>query len=119
MEGYCPVSLMESSHWTKGDVRFGAIHRGRTYLFASPGEQQKFLANPDRYSPMLSGYDPVAYLEQGKMVDGRRQCGIVHEGRMYLFTDEGSLQRFCDSPERYTGGVRQAMQQDPAPNMRR
>jgi YHS domain-containing protein len=119
IEGFCPVSLMESSKWNKGDVRFGAIHRGRTYLFASPNEQQKFLANPDQYSPMLSGYDPVAYLEQGKMVDGRRQCGIVHDGKMYLFTDEASLQRFCEAPDRFTGGVRQAMQQSIVPTTRR
>lgn len=119
LEGFCPVTLMEGSKWNKGDVRFGAIHRGRTYLFASPAEQQKFLANPDQYSPMLSGYDPVAYLEQGKMVDGRRQCGIVHDGKMYLFTDEASLQRFCEAPDRFTGGVRQAMQQSSVPTTRR
>ena len=35
MDGYCPVHLTESQQWQRGDVRWGAIHRGRTYLFVS------------------------------------------------------------------------------------
>ncbi|HTN78014.1 MAG TPA: hypothetical protein VL096_22335, partial [Pirellulaceae bacterium] len=120
MEGYCSVGLIETGKWSKGDVRFGAIHRGRTYLFSSAADQQKFLVNPDKYSPMLSGYDPVKYLEQGQLVDGKRQHGIFHEGHTYLFADEASLDRFCKQPQAFTNSVRQAMQQGgAATNVRR
>lgn len=119
LDGFCPVSLTESTKWAKGDVRFGAIHRGRTYLFATAAEQQRFLANPDKYSPMLSGYDPVLYLEQGRMVDGKRQHGIVHEGQMYLFADEATLDRFCKQPHAFTAPVQQAMRQGASGNVRR
>lgn len=115
LDGFCPVTLTESTKWTKGDTRFGAIHRGRTYLFATQVEQQKFMANPDKYSPMLSGFDPVKYIEQGVLVDGKRQHGIVHEGQMYLFSDEAALDKFCKSPNNFTNPVRQAMQQSVAP----
>jgi protein disulfide-isomerase len=110
LEGFCPVSITEGTKWTKGDVRFGAIHRGRTYLFGSAAEQQKFLANPDKYSPMLSGFDVVKYIEQGTLVDGKRNHGIVHQGHMYLFTDEASLTKFCENPNTYIPPVQQAMQ---------
>ncbi|MEX0711052.1 MAG: thioredoxin family protein, partial [Pirellulales bacterium] len=33
LDGYCPVTLGEKRVWQIGDVRWGAIHRGRTYLF--------------------------------------------------------------------------------------
>ncbi len=118
LDGFCPVVLTESSDWSKGDVRFGAIHRGRTYLFATAINQQKFLANPDKYSPMLSGYDPVIYLETGKMVNGDREHGIVHDGQMYLFAEEATLDRFCKQPHAFTTPVQQAMRQS-AGNVRR
>ena len=49
LDGYCPVTLADQKKWQVGDRRYGVIHRGRTYLFAGPVEQQKFLANPDHY----------------------------------------------------------------------
>ncbi|MDA8041990.1 MAG: thioredoxin family protein, partial [Pirellulales bacterium] len=33
LEGYCPVALMETGSWVEGQARWGARHRGRTYLF--------------------------------------------------------------------------------------
>jgi YHS domain-containing protein len=119
LEGFCPVALTESTRWIKGDVRFGAIHRGRTYLFAAAADQQKFLSNPDKYSPMLSGYDAVKFQEQGQLVDGKRAHGIVHEGQMYLFSDEASLERFCQKPGAFTNTVRQAMANAASANVRR
>ncbi len=116
LEGYCPVALTEAAKWAKGDARFGAIHRGRTYLFSTQAEQQRFMANPDKYSPMLSGFDAVKYIEQGVLVDGKRQHGIVHEGQMYLFADEAALDKFCKAPNSYCTPVRQAMQQSVTPN---
>jgi YHS domain-containing protein len=109
LEGYCPVALIEGTKWVKGDVRFGAIHRGRTYLFGTQADQQKFLANPDKFSPMLSGFDPVKFTEQGALVEGKRQHGIVHKDHMYLFADEASLERFCKAPDSYAAPVQQAM----------
>ncbi len=123
LEGFCPVSLTEQSKWTKGDVRYGAIHRGRTYLFVSQAEQQRFLGNPDKYSPMLSGYDPVKYLEEGVLVEGNRKHGMMHEGRMYLFADETSLQRMWNAPQdrqkQLANAVQHAMQQSVTPVVRR
>lgn len=119
LDGYCPVALLETGKWVKGDIRFGAIHRGRTYLFATAAEQQKFLATPDKFSPMLSGYDPVKYIEEGVLVEGKREHGLHHDEHMYLFVDEASLQKFWKSPMTYAPTVRQAMQQSIVPNVRR
>lgn len=111
MDGFCPVFLMEKNKWKRGDTRWGAVHRDRTYLFASPREQQVFLANPDRYAPMLSGYDPVAFTERGQLIPGRRDCGVWYQSHMYLFADEASLERFRSSPATFAGRAEQAMRQ--------
>ena len=120
MEGYCVVSLVEQFHlpaeqqsWKRGDKRWGAIHRGRTYLFAGPEEQKRFLANPDQYTPVLAGHDPVAFTEQGQLIDGRREHGVTYQGKIYLFSSEPNLHRFWSSPGAYIARVQQAMNVSP------
>lgn len=109
LEGYCPVSLTDKQRWVLGNPRWGARHEGRTYLFAGPEEQQKFLANPDRYAPVLSGLDVVQLVEATQMSDGRREFGAWFGGRVYLFSSEESYQKFSSDPYRYINGLPQAI----------
>jgi len=117
LDGFCPVTLLETvsrdpkdrSAWKKGDRNFGAIHLGRTYLFASAENQQKFLANPDAYAPALAGCDPVRYAERGEYIEGKRAYGLVTSDlHIYLFADEASLNRYKQSPGTYSAAVEQA-----------
>lgn len=109
LDGYCPVTLSEEERWQKGDPQWGAIHRGQTFLFATHQHQQKFLADPDRYSPVLSGYDPVRYLERGEVLAGKRRHGMWFRGKIYLFADEAGLDRFSQSAEYYAQKAHEAM----------
>jgi protein disulfide-isomerase len=109
LDGFCPVTILEQTKWTKGDPQFGAVHRGRTYLFATAAEQQKFLVDPDRYSPVLSGCDAVQYLERGEMVEGQRKFGVAYRNQLFLFADAASRDRFEKSAANYATGVSQAM----------
>lgn len=108
LDGYCPVTLADQKRWQVGDRRFGVIHRGRTYLFAGPVEQQKFLSNPDHYSPAISGQDVVMALDQGQTVDGHRQYGVQYQGRTYLFASDSSRRAFSQNPKHYAAEVLQA-----------
>ena len=114
LDGYCPVQLSDDmkanlSRWTLGDRRWGAIHRGRTYLFAGPEQQQRFLADPDRYAPVLSGNDVVIAVEQGQAVSGRREHGLLFGSQVYLFANETSLEKFSQNPQHYARQILQAM----------
>jgi YHS domain-containing protein len=117
MEGQCPVTLVEQSQWRQGDVRWGAVHRNRTYLFAGPEQQRTFLANPDQYSPVLSGFDPVRYIQQGDLVEGRREHGLMFR-RIFLFADEESLQQFWQAPDYYAERVQRIMHEADQRNQR-
>lgn len=109
LDGYCPVSLLSERKWKKGQQQFGARHRWRTYLFASEVEQQKFLADPDRYCPVIAGYDPVKFMQTGQLVDGRPTFSLTYKKQIYLFTDDTSLKTFWQNPSQFTEGLRQAM----------
>ena len=100
-EGFCPVTMKNDWRWAKGDVRFGAIHRGRTYLFASQDAQQKFLASPEAFSPILAGADPVLAVDERRNVPGVRDYAVEYQGRFFMFSSEQTLERFWSKPEDY------------------
>lgn len=119
LDGYCPVTLIERHHqtpndphcWVQGDPRWGVVHRGIVYLFAGPEEQKRFLADPDRYSPALSGNDPVMAFDQGRLEMGSRQYGTFFGDRIYLFSSQENYRKFASNPDiarRYADEVRQA-----------
>ncbi len=102
LDGFCPVLLVEKHQWTPGDRQWGATHRGRTYLFAGPEEQRRFLADPDRYAPAASGNDLVVAVEEGREVAGLREHGVFFgNNRVYLFASEASLEKFSRNPHQY------------------
>jgi protein disulfide-isomerase len=109
-DGYCSVSLKSAHKWVRGTAKFGAIHRGRTFLFAGEQQQQQFLADPDAYCPVFSGMDPVLLLEGNQVVEGSRRYGFEYRGAFYLFANQDSMNRFKADPDHYAAGVRQAMQ---------
>jgi thiol-disulfide isomerase/thioredoxin/YHS domain-containing protein len=108
-DGYCPVSMRTQWKWVAGDPRYGIVHRGRTYFMAGLAEQQQFWADPDRYSPALSGMDPVLAIDHGQQVPGKREHSIDYQNLFYMFASEATLQQFTSTPERYAVAVRQAM----------
>ena len=110
LEGYCPVALMETGNWVEGQARWGARHRGRTYLFSGLEQQQTFLSDPDRYSPALSGDDPVAAIDGGKTSAGQRRYGVTYQKRIYLFESPETRAAFAANPQRYTSRVMLAEQ---------
>lgn len=109
MEGYCPVTLAVERKWKKGQPQFGAVHRRRTFLFSSAAEQEKFLTDPDRYSPVMVGYDPVKFMQTGELVDGRANFSLTYRKQVYLFTDDTALKSFWQNPSQFTEGLRQAI----------
>jgi YHS domain-containing protein len=108
-DGYCPVTLKTLNHWSPGDGQFGAVHRGRTYLFAGAEQRDQFLASPDAYSPVFAGLDPVMLIDKQQSVEGKRALGFRYGDSFYLFSSEETKQKFAEAPHMYAAGVRQAM----------
>ncbi len=119
LEGYCAVTIAERGAWVEGRAQWGVRHRGRTYLFAGPEQQQAFMANPDRYAPALSGDDPVLAFESGRSEPGRRALGVSYQSRMYLFALPETRDAFAADPGRYTTRVQIAEGLAPADSARR
>ncbi|MBN2022851.1 MAG: thioredoxin family protein [Pirellulales bacterium] len=111
LDGYCPVELIERKEWTLGNQQWSTVFAGRTYLFAGPRHLQRFLADPDRYSPVNSGVDVVLQFDRGQIVPGQRRHGVFFGERIFLFACEDSLQAFARDSARYENALRQAAEQ--------
>ena len=104
-DGYCPVTMRSEWRWAKGDVKWGAIHEGRTYLFASEANRNEFLKSPLKYSPALAGADPVVAVEERRIQPGLREHAVDFEGRFYMFSSEESLNKFWTDAKTYSQGA--------------
>jgi hypothetical protein len=118
LDGYCPVQLVENSRWVRGLHEAGVIHRDWLYLCAGPEERRRFMANPDRYAPVLSGHDVVVAVDQNRLVPGLRKYGVFYDKdkQVYLFASQASRDRFAEAPERYAAAVQQALAAAPPRN---
>lgn len=111
--GKCPVTLIQEGRWVDGDIRFGIVHRNRTYLFGSAEKLALFQASPDGLSPVLAGYDPVLYHEQGRLVDGLAENGVfmgtMPQQSVVLFESAETRAKFQAQPTMYLNTIREAM----------
>jgi len=122
LHGKCPVSLLTKSKWIDGEEEIGCVHRNRIYIFASQENLETFQTDPDAYSPILAGYDPVVFEETGRLVDGMEEYGVfmgkTPKQRIVLFASPETRARFQLEPRKYLQTVRQAMQKSTAKDMR-
>ena len=107
LDGFCPVTLTEKQQWVAGDRRWGAIHRGRTYLFSGPDEQRRFFKDPDPLCASRFGQRHHCQpSNRASPVPGQREHGVYFGNRIYLFSSEATLDKFTKNPNQY---VNQAM----------
>ena len=113
LQGKCPVTLVTEGTWTDGDPRWGIVHRKRTYLFSSEENYLLFQKNPDDYSPLLAGYDPVVFYDTGELVVGKEENGVFMEKNTHqqivLFTSTENRDKFQANPQSYLRKVRQVV----------
>jgi len=101
LEGYCPVSVVETRKWVKGDAAHHVVHDGRTYRFAGEKGKRMFQASPAKYVPALGGDCVVALVKMGKRVPGNIRHAALHDGRLFLFSNADAQKIFRAEPATY------------------
>lgn len=101
LSGYCPVALFANSQWIEGSPEMAIRHRGRVYFLSSEEAARKFLDSPDSFCPILSGYDPLVFLREGRLVEGSIYAGVLKDPqRLVLFSSEANKKFFHDNFDR-------------------
>jgi protein disulfide-isomerase len=105
LDGYCPVSLVESKKLVPGRSELQADHAGHTYWFAGSSERARFAADPRRYVPVLDGMCVASFVNSHKLVPGDARYGAIHRGRLHLFAGPEERQRFQADPAVYVDKI--------------
>jgi thiol-disulfide isomerase/thioredoxin/YHS domain-containing protein len=98
LRGYCPVSLVDDRLWEKGEAKFAWSVGGVTYRLKDANALAKFRAEPTRYAPQLSGYDPHLLSTTARAVPGRAAFAAFYDGHLYLHATEASRRAFIADP---------------------
>lgn len=120
LRGKCPVSLLLQGKWVNGNPQWGCVHRNQVYIFSSELNLKRFKENPEAFSPILAGFDPVVFHETGKLTTGLLNHGVfmgeAPNQRIILFSGAKTRNQFEASPKQYLETVRQAMEQTDSVN---
>lgn len=83
LRGYDPVSYFTVGKAELGSPAHSHVHQGSRFHFASAGNRQKFLDNPEKYAPQFGGY--CAYgTSRGYKVSTSPDAFSVVDGKLYL-----------------------------------
>ncbi len=105
LNGNSAVAYVNSGQQVAGDLRYGAFHQGRVYLFQNEQEKGEFLANPARYGDAdlaHGGVNVVRVVDQGQSELGSLEFATRHQGFRYLFNSAQDRELFLRNPGRYT-----------------
>lgn len=113
IEGYCPIALQKQGAWVKGQNQFSVKHRGRVYHMSTQQAMDEFLQSPDRSSPVMSGFDPMVFLKEGRLVEGSIRHGLHEQvsGSIMLFTSAQSKQDYEANFDRNTQALNVLLQE--------
>lgn len=101
LDGYCPVTLMQSQTWVRGLEKFAIRHRGKVYLLSSEAAANEFMASPDSFTPVLSGHDPLVFLREGRLVEGAIYDGVLRQkDLLFIFSSNENKEYFFANYDR-------------------
>jgi len=63
--------------------------------------QTKTLLNLDKAGLAIQGYDPVAFIADGKPLKGKPELGFRHKGALYYFATKEHRDAFKADPTKY------------------
>ncbi|MCA9050780.1 MAG: hypothetical protein KDA89_18705 [Planctomycetaceae bacterium] len=100
LSNICLVSLRHGER-AAPSPRFSSTYRGRVYYFASADAKREFDSDPEANSVAFGGCDPVHYVENRQVLEGRFL--VLHEDRFYMFATPENYETFKQNAARYTG----------------
>lgn len=85
IQGYDPVSYLNSNKAEKGNPKITVSHQGVVYHFTSQPHKEIFLKQPSRYEPQYGGWCAYAMGNAGEKVDIDPETFKIVDGKLYLF----------------------------------
>ena len=104
MSGFCPVTILDSKEWKKGEASVATTYDNRIYYFVNEDAKTTFLAQPAKYVPAFGGDCSVCIVNVNNRIAGSVFHSIRHKGRLFLFPQDDTKKMFKENPAKYENG---------------
>ena len=101
LKGYCLVTLKNERKLVLTLAEHKSEYMQHTYTFASAEAKAAFDAAPASYVPTLAGRDVVRLADGAGEAEGSLDYAVWYKGRLYMFSNEVSLNTFSASPSKF------------------
>ena len=98
INGFDPVTYFTDATPRPGRPDMEYRRNGVIWRFRNEGNRAAFQQDPEVYTPMFGGYDPVA-VARGIATPGHPQIWLITGERLYLFYDAQARRQFSATPE--------------------
>jgi YHS domain-containing protein len=106
LSGFDPVSYFTDGHPEKGSAEYSATYDDATYWFKNTEHRALFVADPDHYAPLFSGYCTIM-VSRGVKQEADPEAWAIAGGKLYVFSAKEGVPVFQDQT---TGIVSKAME---------
>ncbi len=98
LSGFDPVAYFAEGRPVGGSASHELQYRGVVWRFASQANKSAFKRDPEIYTPLFGGYDPVA-VAQGRAVDTSPEFFVIRDGHLMMFRNRDTRERLAQQPE--------------------
>lgn len=100
IKGYDPVAYFTQKQAVKGLDHYKADYQGAVWQFASEGNKQMFLNDPEKYMPQYGGYCAYA-VSRNTTASIKPKYFTIHEGKLYLNYNKGVMKKWLKDKDKY------------------
>ncbi len=87
IDGFDPVAYFDDGKAVKGVAVHSCEYLNRTWHFSSAENRDKFLSDPEKFSPQYGGYCAHS-LSKNKIVESDPESFLVRDEKLYLYTND-------------------------------
>ena len=96
--GYDPVAYFDQNEAVKGSSEFNCEYSNTTWYFSSAENRDKFLNNPEKFSPQYGGYCAHS-LTSNKVVHSDPESFVIRDEKLYLYSAQQAAVKDVDRKE--------------------
>jgi len=92
IDGFDPVTYFNDGQAVKGLSTHSCEYLNKTWHFSSAENRDKFLSNPEKFSPQYGGFCAHA-LSQNKLVKSNPEAFSIRDDKLYLYENKTSAKK--------------------------
>ncbi len=100
LDGYDVVTYFTEPEPERGLERYSVELEGRTWVFVSEENLEKFKDDPSKYKPQYDGWCALA-MSDGRLSEGVPRYYSVEDGKLYIFCSEATLKQWELNPREH------------------